>query len=141
MARLSRLAEEDAGGEGGERGLDHSAFERFARGELLALLKRQPHASFSDILVIAGEKWRLLSASEREGFASEPDHSSPAPQHHADSYAKGCFSLSLSRSLALSLFLSFSLSVCLSVCLSGFHHRSLSLARALFLSLSLALSG
>lgn len=85
MERLSNAADAGAGGDGD--GADHSAFERFARGELLALLKRQPHASFSDILVIAGEKWRGLSASERERFAHEPvvEHYSNGapPQQHA----------------------------------------------------------
>jgi selenocysteine lyase/cysteine desulfurase len=57
----------------------HSAFEHFARGELLELLRRQPQAAFSDVLAIAGEKWRQLTPAARESYTSESFQASPMP--------------------------------------------------------------
>ena len=58
-------SDETAGGEGVV-----TAFERFARQQQEVLLQRQPHATFQDVLQVAGEAWRNLSAAQREAFAS-----------------------------------------------------------------------
>ena len=49
-----------------------SRFEMFAREQHEALLRRQPHASFQEVLSVAGEAWRGLSAAQRQGYSATP---------------------------------------------------------------------
>jgi tRNA 2-thiocytidine biosynthesis protein TtcA len=50
-----------------------SGFERFALQQQTALLQRQPHATFQDVLQVAGEAWRSLSGAQREAYAVAQD--------------------------------------------------------------------
>ena len=49
-----------------------SRFEVFAREQHATLLRRQPHASFQEVLSVAGEAWRGLSDAQRQGYSATP---------------------------------------------------------------------
>ena len=65
-----------------------SGFEVFARAQQETLLQRQPHASFQEVLQVAGEAWRSLSPTQRLAFSTSGSSSTttlgiPTARHNS----------------------------------------------------------